>query len=132
MRLASCRQPFDAIVRYRICFIHENDYFIIEIEPMYTTAGSQSTNSRKPNDFKHLIHKGFSLDPSGTVLAVTAHTNRDLDPEISTAEPSQSCCPGLDSSVLGAAGLAQAADWPTRPIRLVVPFSAGGANDLMA
>ena len=38
----------------------------------------------------------------------------------------------LTLSVLGAAGLAQAADWPTRPIRLVVPFSAGGANDLMA
>ncbi|MEG0201156.1 MAG: tripartite tricarboxylate transporter substrate binding protein [Comamonas sp.] len=28
---------------------------------------------------------------------------------------------------------AQAADnWPSRPIRLIVPFSAGGANDLMA
>lgn len=25
-----------------------------------------------------------------------------------------------------------AAQWPTRPVRLIVPFSAGGANDLMA
>ena len=38
----------------------------------------------------------------------------------------------LALSVLAPAGLVQAADWPTRPIRLVVPFSAGGANDLMA
>ncbi|KWT70313.1 hypothetical protein APV28_2364 [Comamonas testosteroni] len=35
MRLASCRHPFDSIVRYRICFIHEYDYFIIEIEPIH-------------------------------------------------------------------------------------------------
>lgn len=27
---------------------------------------------------------------------------------------------------------AQAQNWPTKPIRFVVPFSAGGANDLMA
>lgn len=36
-------------------------------------------------------------------------------------------------SALTAIGSAQAADnWPNRPIRFIVPFSAGGANDLLA
>jgi len=30
------------------------------------------------------------------------------------------------------AGMASAQQWPTKPIHFVVPFSAGGANDLMA
>ncbi|MDR2326788.1 MAG: tripartite tricarboxylate transporter substrate binding protein [Comamonas sp.] len=36
-------------------------------------------------------------------------------------------------AALAAIGSAQAADnWPSRPIRFIVPFSAGGANDLLA
>ncbi|HTQ75260.1 MAG TPA: tripartite tricarboxylate transporter substrate binding protein [Burkholderiales bacterium] len=31
-----------------------------------------------------------------------------------------------------ACGIARAADWPERPIRWIVPFGAGGANDLIA
>ncbi|MBS0318954.1 MAG: tripartite tricarboxylate transporter substrate binding protein [Proteobacteria bacterium] len=39
----------------------------------------------------------------------------------------------LVASMLGAASATVAADaWPSRPIHWVVPFSAGGANDLMA
>ena len=35
-------------------------------------------------------------------------------------------------SALAAAALVQAQAWPNKPIRFVVPFTAGGANDLMA
>jgi len=35
-------------------------------------------------------------------------------------------------SALALAGAASAQQWPTKPIHFVVPFSAGGANDLMA
>ena len=39
---------------------------------------------------------------------------------------------GLAGAFAWSAAVAQTPAWPTRPIRLVVPFSTGGANDLMA
>ena len=42
-----------------------------------------------------------------------------------------SLCFGLSAFSLGLSAHAQAA-WPNKPIKLIVPFSAGGANDLMA
>jgi tripartite-type tricarboxylate transporter receptor subunit TctC len=38
----------------------------------------------------------------------------------------------IGTAAFTATHAAAQANWPTRPIRLVVPFSAGGANDLMA
>src|SRR4051794_16976987 len=35
-------------------------------------------------------------------------------------------------ALLASSALAQAPTWPSKTIRFVVPFSAGGANDLMA
>src|SRR5689334_25354188 len=39
---------------------------------------------------------------------------------------------GLALSVLGSGDLAQAQTFPTRPVRIISPFAAGGANDLVA
>jgi tripartite-type tricarboxylate transporter receptor subunit TctC len=39
---------------------------------------------------------------------------------------------GLASKGFAPAALAQGTDWPTRPIRLVVGFAAGGATDIVA
>ncbi|MBO9646266.1 MULTISPECIES: tripartite tricarboxylate transporter substrate binding protein [Pseudacidovorax] len=36
------------------------------------------------------------------------------------------------STLTGAAGIAAAADWPSKPITLIVPFAAGGTNDILA
>ncbi len=38
----------------------------------------------------------------------------------------------LAVSVLGVAGLAQAASWPERPVQWVVPYPAGGGSDVIA
>ena len=42
-------------------------------------------------------------------------------------------CLGISAAALCAAtGVARAADWPTRPVTLVVPYSPGGNTDMMA
>lgn len=39
---------------------------------------------------------------------------------------------GLSIALLGAAGWAQAQNYPNRPVRFVVPFAAGGSTDIVA
>ena len=36
------------------------------------------------------------------------------------------------AGIIACCGAVAQQSWPAKPIRLVVPFSAGGANDLMA
>ncbi len=38
----------------------------------------------------------------------------------------------LLSSLVAASGIARAQDWPTQPLKFIVPFPAGGSNDITA
>ncbi|MEO8249605.1 MAG: tripartite tricarboxylate transporter substrate binding protein [Burkholderiales bacterium] len=42
------------------------------------------------------------------------------------------CAINLAAAMLACASLAQAEDWPTKPVKYVVPFSAGGVSDGVA
>lgn len=43
----------------------------------------------------------------------------------------RAACLGIGAAALSA-GMARAADWPTRPVTVVVPYSPGGNTDMMA
>lgn len=44
----------------------------------------------------------------------------------------RACLAGLAASLIPRIGKAAPGDWPTRPVRLVCPFPAGGTTDLLA
>ncbi len=46
--------------------------------------------------------------------------------------PRRGCVLAVLAALLVTLGMAQAQDYPTRPLRLIVPFAAGGLNDVVA
>jgi tripartite-type tricarboxylate transporter receptor subunit TctC len=67
--------------------------------------------------------------PDGTFGRENAKTTR--------GDAMRTTCRNLSAALLGALvllpalGAARAADWPTRPIRVIVPFGASGATDVL-
>ena len=44
----------------------------------------------------------------------------------------RAACLGMGAALLLAAGTARAAEWPSRPVTVIVPYSPGGNTDMMA
>src|SRR5471032_1887537 len=72
------------------------------------------------------------LPCSNSVRQPLLHDNPDSFPRRVSMSASLRTLAVIAASVFSLSAPMARGDWPDRPVRWVVPFSAGGANDLMA
>lgn len=102
--------------------------------PSYALAGAAGARESWFDEFKDVGHQrsrcGVALDGVATMRLPDAENT--TSPETLMTAIRRHLVPCAVAAVSAfAAGQVQAQAWPTKPIHFIVPFSAGGANDLL-